>query len=556
MKNKIALKHGVYSIVLSVIFIIAIILVTVLSTALADRYPLDIDLTTDGIHSMSSDNVDYIKSIEKDVNIYVCLPSEDHYTGQASGYNMHYYAATYYFVDYTPGLHGSYFSQTAEMLKKYSMYNDRIKITYLDVTQPNAKEITEAFSDFTWSIGDILIESTFDVNGKTVTRRTSLPFNEIYTLDSDNTQVQNYYDYYMSGYADNYALYGIGIGYYIAENNIETALSSAVYKVTSETTPVYLVPSTYCNTESVSKLLEQTLTSNNFSIQYTEGLIASLLEPANYDKYSGVILSDCTSDISPDDRAALDGFLANNGKRGKSLFYFAGTNTYKLTNLCGFLGDWGIGFESGILYETMTQAHITDEPTNIYMQSLETEYTEGSDALGGRYHIAKNLVPLKQLYPTSTTATYSRKTTAILRTASGGTVTVMPIDADVTKWKPASDAKYDAYPTAIYTEDSFVYENTHVYSGVVAFASSDYISGDMASSPYTANIQLVLDTFNEASGVADTPFNFVAKTISTENYKALVTEGKTRTIKIIFMAIVPIIFVVLGIFVWVRRKRK
>ena len=556
LKNTIALKRNVYAVILSVVFIVAVVLLTVLATALADRYPLDIDLTTDGVHTMTSDNVDYIKSVDKKVNIYVCLP-EDAYACNTSGYNMHYYAAVNYFVDYKSDIHGSYFNQTVEMLKKYTMYNDNISVTYLDITQPSAKEITDNFDDFQWTIGDILIECSFEANGETITRRTHIPFSEIYTLDSDNTQVQQYYEYYMAGYAECYALYGYGIGYNITENNIEYALSSAIYKVTSENTPVFLVPNTYCNTDNISAVLEQTLTSNNYSVQYTDGLLSSLLAPANYDAYAGIILADCTSDISEADRDALEKFLDNNGKKGKSLFYFAGTNTYKLTNLRAFLGDWGIGFESGILYETTGMAYVSDNPTNIYLGSLETDYTEKSDAIAGKYHIASDIVPMTQLYPKSTTATYTRSTTVILRTASGGTTTVMPIDANVSEWKPSSDAVYDAYPVAIFSEDADTTDDgKYIYSSVVAYASSSYISEKWANTSYTANLNFTLDTFNAASGVSDTPFSFVAKTITNENYLARVTAGKTKAIKIIFMAAVPIALVGVGMFVWIRRKRK
>ena len=122
MKNTVALKRGVYAIILSVIFIVGVVLLTVLATALAQNFPLELDLTTGKSHSISGTNVEYIKGLDKEVNIYVLLTEDEYLCETDSSYNMCYYGATMYFVEYNMDS-SNYYKQTVELLKKYDAYN-------------------------------------------------------------------------------------------------------------------------------------------------------------------------------------------------------------------------------------------------------------------------------------------------------------------------------------------------------------------------------------------------------------------------------------------------
>ena len=552
IKNTVALKRGIYSIILSVLFIVGVVLITALATALSARYPLELDLTANKEHTMSSDNVKYIRSVDKKVDIYVCLTEDEYNCTSDTGYTLAYYAAKTDFVD-ASGVNTSYYVQTVEMLKKYAQYNDNITVTFLDMSQPSAKEVTDRFTDYKTTYGDILVESTFAVGGENVTRRTAVLYKDVYTLKAGDASTENYRQYAAMGV--NYALYGQGIGYMITENNVEQAISAAIYKVTSETTPVFLVPSTYCNVDSIKGALEGTLKSNNFDVVYKDGMLSTLLTSDSYDAYTGTILSDCTSDITGADRTAIESFLDNGGNKGKSLLYFAGTGTYKLTNICALLGDWGIGFDSGILYETNKSMYIANDPTSFYYRSLETDYTKTADSLSSICFTAANSVPMSQLYETSSTATYVRTTKVAMRTA-GGTVVVMPAGESKDTWKPESDTDKDAYPTVIVSEDQATVGSDFVFSGVAAFASADFISSDWSQYTNVANLNATLDITNYLTGSTDNPFNFVAKKLTNEDFKVNVTESKTLAIRIIFMAVVPIIIIGTGITVWIRRKTK
>ncbi len=554
LKNTIALKRNIYAVVLSVIFIAVVIALTVLSTVFAQKYPLNIDLTTNKLHSISGANFDYIKDVEEKIDIYVTLTEKEYNCSTATTADISYIAAKNHFVDYSSS-NMQYYVQTVELLKKYNSYNSNINVTFVDTYDAKSREITDRFADYSWSIGDILVESNFKLNGKDVTRRTVVPFLETYTLEDLNgmaEELKNNTYYQMMGYS---ATSGQGYGYFITENKVEIMISSAIYKVTSPNTPVFLVPTSISSKESISAYLENTLSVNNFAVEYSEEMFSTLLDAKNYDKYAGIILANCKSDITAADRELIENFLHNNGKKGKSLFYFAGTNTTKLTNLCGLLGDWGVGFDTGILYETDSNFHVTDDPTFLAFESAMSDYTSRADSLGV-YYGGKNAVYMKQLWQSYNVTGHTRETVALLNTGSFGKTTVMPLDASIKDWKPASDARTDKFVTGIMAMDTDSVDNKFVTSYVVAYASHEMISSESFSTDSWGNLNLVLDTFNEATGKSDAPFTFVPKKIETQSYRASVTQSETNAIKWIFMCAVPVIVFGTGLFVWFRRKRK
>ncbi len=562
IKNTIALKRNVYAVVLSVIFILAVVLVNAFSTVMAARYPLELDLTSDKKHSISEDNIDFIRSIEKDVTIYVCLTEEQYNCTESD--NMAQVAANQYFVDYNSS-NMQYFVQSAELLEKIARYNDNIELVYLDMNQPESALITADFEDFDFKTGDLLLQCVNGKNekGEDTYRRTAVLFEDIYTTEaSAYTQTAIQY----SALYGNMALWGQGAGYAITENNMEKAVSSAIYKVISETTPKYLVPTTYYTANDdgtivIDKYLKDLLNVNNYELDYSEGAIVNLIKD-KHDEYEGIILAGCKTDISDADYEAILSFLDNSGKKGKSLFYFAGIDVVnKMPRLCALMAEWGIGYLDGIVYETASSNRVVkDEKTDpkaFYHASTSTDHTARADTKG--YYIVSNTVPMKVLYPKNVTATYARSTEVLIRTGGYGTTTIMPVGADAATWKPGDDGAevtYDAYPTVIMSKDETTLEDhSFASSYVVAFATEEYIYNEWITEwTNVANDHMTLDIFNSVSGLSESPFNFVAKTITEERFYA--TENAKLTVQIIFMAIVPVAIVALGITVWVVRKRK
>ena len=65
------LRFGSFATALSIAFLVVIILLNVIFSVLAERYPINIDLTKDSIFMLTDESIDYLKGLEKDVDVFV-----------------------------------------------------------------------------------------------------------------------------------------------------------------------------------------------------------------------------------------------------------------------------------------------------------------------------------------------------------------------------------------------------------------------------------------------------------------------------------------------------
>lgn len=76
IRNDYLLAHGSYSIVITAVVLVALIVLNVLVYALSDRFHLDFDMTSDKKNSISKENIEYIKTIDAPIEITVFSPKE------------------------------------------------------------------------------------------------------------------------------------------------------------------------------------------------------------------------------------------------------------------------------------------------------------------------------------------------------------------------------------------------------------------------------------------------------------------------------------------------
>lgn len=521
LKNTVAFKRGTVATLLTVVFIVAIVLVNILVTALCQRFPISLDLTSDKVNTMSSENIDFIKTVDKEVDMYVLL-TEEQYVG---GY-MSYYAQNLYGVASDDPNASKYYSQTVEFLKDYGNYNDKINVQFIDPSDPSNNDLMTEYSTFTVGYGDVLLRcKTVDSQGKEVVRKEVVNYTDIYSLEDTYGMAQYY-----------------GTGYYISGNNVEAKVSSALNKVTADSTPVFLVLDKYSDINYLSQL-ETVLTNNNYEIEHLKGFVEEL----SPEKYAGIILCAPTGDLTIAELEVIDNFLYNDLKREKSFFFYANHDTIKYPNLCEFLSEWGITFDSGTLYST-SKNYYYQQNTQMFLASLENEFTEPTDAKGLTY-VSNNIIPMNKRFDKA-----DKRISQVILQTSKNTI-VKPIDAGV-NWAPSEDAKGSAYPAAIVTYEESVYNNEKLStSHVVAFASADFISNSLVNNNSVGNLNYTVDIFNKVTGQDDT-YTFVAKTITNESYQDQISETSVLAIRIIFMAVVPIILVIVGVIVWIRRKNR
>ena len=128
IKNQALLKRGGYAVAITAAVMVGIIVLNVLLGVLAKRIPLEFDMTLDKKNSMSQENIEYIKEVDKEVTITVCA-NESEYLMYMSNYAPQMYNVVNADV--------SYYDQTMTLINKYDNYNNKIKIRYVDTRTLN-----------------------------------------------------------------------------------------------------------------------------------------------------------------------------------------------------------------------------------------------------------------------------------------------------------------------------------------------------------------------------------------------------------------------------------
>lgn len=516
-KNKYARKRGGIAFAFTALFIVVVIALNILVTALTDRFPLDIDLTSDLRYTLSEENVDYIKTIDKKITVYVA-GTEESYVSDVTNYALNY-LGTYD--------NSGYFDQTLYLIKEYAKYNDNISIVFLDVYGNEFNDIQKNYSGYTF--GDLFVESTFTVDGKDITRRKLVSFKDMYYSE---TSSNGYYSY-------------------IKSSMLEDALTSAIYSVTLEKTVKIGYLSDYCSdAESFTEYISSTLEKNNYELVPVSGFGITEI-PSDLD---ALMLFELSSDLSDETITAISDFLKNGGDLQKNLYYFPSYDTVERPNINEFLEEWGISYYSeNNVYQMIYDKDLQDDdPTGIFMnmaelKSLNSSYTKTSDDASGVV-ICKNALAMERVYETylSRTAT----------TVYGSYDSYLKPAKSSDSWKPESGAVSASYAAVIVTTENNADNKTS--SSVVGFASSGFLSNDLINSPkYTSffkNDDVFLDILNKTCNQSGAPFSFKLRTITPNTF---IADGTAALVfKIVFVFILPIALAATGVVVWIRRKNR
>ena len=510
LKNQALWRKGSFSVAITAAVLAGIIIINVLVSALSNRFVLEFDMTAEKSNSISEENIDYLKELDTEVDIIVCATAED-YVG---GY-MKYYAQNYSVTDDAT----DYYRQTIKLLDKYPAYNNKINLRYVDTQKSEFTEISSKYSNESLSYGDIIVACT--KNG--TERYKIIGFTDIYKLDEDST----------------YASYGYTTNT-VSGNNIETAVTSAIAYVTSNKTKKAALVTGHSK-DDYTETYQTLLKDNNYEVtEISDSIIGSISN-----EYDAVIIAAPTTDFISSELDAISSFLENDGKLGKGLIFFADATAPYLTNLYDFLEQWGIAVEEGILFETNSQNYMPDDPMTLgsYPTSSDNDITSGMNLCITGYN-----VPITAAFDTEGLITV----TSLMSTPES--VVAAPVGTSA-GWTGADDYTKQSYSTAIQAEMlDYDDDNNEISSYVFAFSSVEFIQSAYNEQSSVSNKNITLAAAERAVGAEDTGVSFIKKTITNESYSDSVTDSSAGIIRILFMFILPIASIVIGIYIFIRRK--
>lgn len=521
VKNVIAATHGTYATAVIAIVLCVVVLLNVGFNVIGDRLNLAWDVTSQGTYTLGKSNEAFLKTIDKPVEIIFCASEEDYTGSYFAGY-----ASTYYQTEDTTG---KYFPQTIKIVKQYGDHNKNFNVRFIDPQTNKFNEIKSRFPDLSIGYGDILVTSTFKgADGKAVTKHKQIGFYDLYEQKDESGA----------------AAYGY-TPYTIASNDIETQLSSAIARVTSEKNTVVSIISTHSNVayfENFVKMLEL----NSYEVRYVSDPI--ITEKSISKDTDMLIMGAVMNDFTVSELDVIDAFLDNDGNRGKGLVFYASAGSPKLTNLYEFFEEWGISVGDGILYETNDQLSY-QSPTDMLLFNNNNTYTADMNTKKGIY-LAGNIVPLEAAFER-----YDGRQTNILLYTSD-TVINVPKDID-DSFKPDSSYAKSMYTPVILTVDTSYENDTNGLSSyVAAFGSMDFVESEWTNYTEVLNLEFDLCVANVASGRNTTDLTFTSKSINPESFAEKVTQRMVTTINVIFLYVIPISLLVICVVVYFRRKNR
>lgn len=469
-RNK--LSAGVFSTGFIAMGIAATLVVNLIVSELPSSIT-SIDLTSSRVYSLTQDTKDYLKTLDKDIQIYV-IASEDS-------------------VD----------STVSETLKRYQDASEHITVEYKDPAQ--SPTFYQQYTDSSISSGSLIV-----VCGE---QSRVIDYNDLFETDFD------------------YETYSSTVTGYDGEGQITSALQ-------------------YVTSDSMPKIYQvqghgETTLSGNFSKAIEKANLSS--ETLNLMDYDAVpedaqclIIDAPTSDFSEDDAQKVTDYL-NNG--GNLLVLTNSEVTDDLPNFESILSAYGISMQKGMIAENDTSMYYQN-PFYLLPDVTGSLYTSGTS---GTYIFA----------PYAQGITVPEDTDEITYTELLSTSDDAVLKADV---QNAQSYDYEEGDTkgsfalgvaAQKAIDDETVSTMVVYTSAVMFTDSadQMVSGN--------NSTLFSSTLGQLTESDDDSSVSVVIPIKEYNVSMLTVAAVTQImLGLSFVILIPLILVVAGVLIWLKRRKR
>ncbi len=308
-----AFRKGTFATIIICLFVVAIILINVISNVLVERFNiLSFDLSSNQINQLSDDSIDIINSIDEEMTIKILASKSDI---QAEG---------------------DLYVQADAVANQYDKRSDNITLEYVDLyANPS---YSNNYPNESIAPGYFIVEQ--GENYRVLTEK------ELFNWE---------YDSY-TGYES------------VTSINAENAISTAILNISqgSQTKITFINGFGSYDADAFKSLLRL----NNYDVLET-AILTEDIDPES----DVIILFAPTVDLTEENVEELEAFLENDGKKGKTLFYVPSyAPEEQVPNLTSFLEDWGMELEQGYSFE-MDSSFVASDGSSI-VNFTDTYYTE------------------------------------------------------------------------------------------------------------------------------------------------------------------------------------
>lgn len=338
-------------------------------------------------------------------------------------------------------------------------------------------------------------------------------------------------------------LFEVSIDYYTYTQQIEAvkadeALTSAVMFVADPNPPKMAILECQ-QSDSVAMSLAQL--SEMFA---SNGYVVETIDPLKQDistDYDMVILAAPYSDLTETVIDKIDAYLYNDGDLGKNLFYMANYDQRETPNVDAFLKEWGIEIGDGYIMNSDASSTIAAP-----IQGLQSYFESPMVEVADDYKEFINSEKIPMIMPASRpinllfTEDDDRETSVMLTT-------------------PATCAVVDMEGNAgeLTSHNVFVRGSKNIFVGPEKISSNVIVSGSayfldsLIESNSLNNKEFAIKLVNRYTG-KDHGITILPKSLLTDVLN--ISESEARGINIAVIVVIPLIVVVIGMGVFLRRK--
>ena len=288
------MKIGALALISTIVVIAAVIAVNYFVDYIADRYVLEIDMTSKGEYEISDETVQLLSTLSEPITITVLCDETDY-------------------------ANNSDLRRLPKVLQRYEqLSHGNVTVKYINaVNNPAIFSQYDQLGDL--SSGDIIVESS--------KRYKSMSPYDLLEYQTDKSST--------SGSASNETKYLTGL-------RAEQRLTSAILYVTANKVPkaAYL---TGHQESTEHETLDTLLTSANYDTQE----LSLMQEGKVPDDVDMLLILQPQGDFTTEEIDALDEFMSNGGK----MIVSYASNTPTLTNLEEYFTEWGVAYDDKMVYD-------------------------------------------------------------------------------------------------------------------------------------------------------------------------------------------------------------
>ena len=511
------LRYGRMATLLTVAVVVLTILLNVVLSAVANRFPLALDFSADKTYSLSEESIQLAQSITKPVEIVV-FASEETFSNTQSEDAMTF-----------TGGHTQVSAVLTEFYnaaKQYTQYSDgKVTFTYIDMNKnPNA--VNSYASKYT------LTEA--------------LKANDILFICETRAKVAN-----MSTdlFTVDYSAYYSGGSLSLESSNVEQTLAAKIKSVQSDKTQVLTMFTGHEEDSYTKEGLRKIFELNGYDVEEVD---LTRSADINVNTVCGIVAAP-TVDYAEKTIDRLRGWLDNDGKEGRNLLVFTDA-TADCPNLYEFLKvEYGIEVTDKIIVETDPNRMYAYYQDNVYATIADTDFTK---SCGGKDVLSQTM---RQIIPTWEAQTETSTKFSVDLITFNDTARLVPFSefdkmTEDASYKPAEQV-YDGTIVGMTVSVKQGYQNalqkaTETKVAVCGSKTLPYAAITAMSTVY--NEDLLLDSMSAITGVENT-VNISAKPMTNETV-AFSTTSQIFLGLGLFTVILPLGLMVAGLVIFLKRR--